>query len=63
MIIHLKQDMKENQICDELKLYSYLTPINYQGILPSSFNTQEIEIRPSVENKELLYFGLRNLTR
>lgn len=44
-----------NQICDELKLYAYLTPINYQQT-SSSFRTQELEIRPSLSNKEVTIF-------
>lgn len=44
-----------NQICDDLKLYAYLTPINYQQT-SSSFRTQELEIRPSLLNKEVTIF-------
>jgi len=44
-----------NQICDDLKLYAYLTPINYQQT-SSSFRTQELEIRPSLSNKEVTIF-------
>lgn len=44
-----------NQICDSLKLYAYLNPINYQQNT-SSFKTQELEIRPSAINKEVTIF-------
>jgi hypothetical protein len=44
-----------NQICEDLKLYAYLTPINYQQT-SSSFRTQELEIRPSLSNKEVTIF-------
>lgn len=44
-----------NQICDSLKLYAYLNPINYQGYSPS-YLTQELEIRPSSQNKEITIF-------
>lgn len=44
-----------DQICDDLKLYAYLTPINYQQT-SSSFRTQELEIRPSLSNKEVTIF-------
>jgi hypothetical protein len=39
-------------ICDDLKLYAYLSPINYQ--LQTIMN--EIEVRPSVVNKEITIF-------
>lgn len=38
-----------NQICDDLKRYAYLNPINYGGV-NSGVNSQEIEIRPKLEN-------------
>jgi hypothetical protein len=38
-----------NQICDDLKRYAYLNPINYGGV-NSGFNSQELEIRPKLEN-------------
>ena len=44
-----------DQLCDDLKLYAYLTPINYQQTT-SSFRTQELEIRPSVPNQEVTIF-------
>jgi hypothetical protein len=44
-----------DQICDDLKLYAYLTPINYQQTT-SGYRTQELEIRPSVSNKEVTIF-------
>ena len=51
-----------NQICDELKLYAYLTPINYRTPA-SNFNTQEIEIRPSVKNEEITIFWAKKPTQ
>jgi hypothetical protein len=44
-----------DQLCDDLKLYAYLTPINYQQT-SSSFRTQELEIRPSLSNQEVTIF-------
>lgn len=44
-----------NQICEALKLYAYLTPINYQGF-STSYLTQELEIRPSSPNEEVTIF-------
>jgi hypothetical protein len=44
-----------NQICDTLKLYAYLNPINYQGF-STSYLTQEIEIRPTISLKEVTIF-------
>lgn len=40
------------EICDELKIYAYLSPINYR--LQTIMN--EIEIRPSVANQEVTIF-------
>jgi hypothetical protein len=51
-----------NQICDELKLYAYLTPINYQGT-STSYLTQELEIRPSVPNEEVTIFWAKKPTQ
>lgn len=44
-----------DQICEALKLYAYLTPINYQGF-STSYLTQELEIRPSSPNEEVTIF-------
>ena len=44
-----------NQICDELKLYSYLQPINYRSVSRGE-NSQEIEIRPAVKNGKVTVF-------
>jgi hypothetical protein len=44
-----------DQLCDDLKLYAYLTPINYQQS-STSYKTQELEIRPSVSNQEVTIF-------
>lgn len=44
-----------DQICEPLKLYAYLTPINYQGF-SNSYLTQELEIRPSSPNEEVTIF-------
>lgn len=38
-----------DQICDDLKRYAFLNPINYGGV-NSGVNSQEIEIRPRLEN-------------
>jgi len=50
-----------DQICDELKLYSYLQPINYRSVSRGE-TSQEIEIRPTVKMEKLQFFGLRNQT-
>lgn len=44
-----------NQICDELKLYSYLQPINYRSVSRGE-TSQEIEVRPSVKNGQVTVF-------
>lgn len=44
-----------NQICDTLKLYAYLNPINYQGY-STTYLSQEIEIRPAANRKEVTIF-------
>jgi hypothetical protein len=44
-----------DQLCDELKEYAYLNPINYQGD-GTLYLTQEIEIRPSLTNKDVTIF-------
>lgn len=51
-----------DQICDTLKLYAYLTPINYQGF-SSSYLTQELEIRPSSPNEEVTIFWAKKPTQ
>jgi hypothetical protein len=50
-----------NQICEDLKLYAYLTPINYQGF-STSYLTQELEIRPSSPNEEVTIFWAKKPT-
>jgi hypothetical protein len=44
-----------DQICDELKLYSYLQPINYRSVSRGE-TSQEIEIRPAVKNGQITVF-------
>ena len=44
-----------NQICNELKLYSYLQPINYRSVSRGN-NSQEIEIRPAIKNGQVTVF-------
>ena len=44
-----------DQICDDLKLYSYLQPINYRSVSRGE-TSQEIEIRPSVKNGKITVF-------
>ena len=51
-----------DQLCDDLKLYAYLTPINYQGT-STSYLTQELEIRPSVSNQEVTIFWAKKPTQ
>lgn len=46
-----------DQICDNLKLYAYLNPVNYrtgQGLNP--VYRQDVEIRPKVENDQVTIF-------
>lgn len=50
-----------DQICEALKLYAYLTPINYQGF-STSYLTQELEIRPSSPNEEVTIFWAKKPT-
>ena len=47
-----------DQICDNLKLYAYLNPITYNnsGI---SQTKQELEVRPSIKNKEVTIFWVK----
>jgi hypothetical protein len=51
-----------DQICESLKLYAYLTPINYQGT-STSYLTQELEIRPSSPNEEVTIFWAKKPTQ
>lgn len=51
-----------DQICESLKLYAYLTPINYQGF-STSYLTQELEIRPSSPNEEVTIFWAKKPTK
>jgi hypothetical protein len=44
-----------NQLCDALKWYAYLNPLNYQGD-GTAYLTQELEIRPSLQNKKVTIF-------
>lgn len=43
------------QLCDDLKEYAYLNPINYQGD-GTSYLTQELEIRPLLSNQNISVF-------
>ena len=49
-----------DQICDELKLYSYLQPINYRSVSRGE-TSQEIEIRPAIKNGQYKKLLLRQL--
>jgi hypothetical protein len=51
-----------NQICDDLKLYAYLTPINYEVTSVLSL-TQELEVRPSTINSEITIFWAKKPTQ
>ena len=51
-----------DQICDDLKLYAYLTPINYQQT-STAYKTQELEIRPSIVNQEVTIFWAKKPTQ
>lgn len=53
---------KGDQICDTLKLYAYLNPINYQGS-STSYLTQELEIRPTSPNDEVTIFWAKKPTQ
>lgn len=44
-----------DQICSELKLYSYLQPLNYGSVSRGNIS-QEIEIRPAVKNGQVTVF-------
>lgn len=44
-----------DQICDDIKLYAYLSPFNYQGDNSGPISS-EIEIRPSVINDKVTVF-------
>lgn len=44
-----------DQICDALKRYAYLSPINYENVGTGN-NSREIEVRPSVANKNVSIF-------
>lgn len=49
------------QICDELKQYAYLNPINYENTNLGE-NAQEIEIRPEVVNDNVTIFWVKKPT-
>jgi hypothetical protein len=51
-----------DQICDNLKLYAYLTPINYQQT-STAYKSQELEIRPSIVNQEVTIFWAKKPTQ
>jgi hypothetical protein len=48
-------------ICDELKRYAYLSPINYSGTSSGALS-QEIEIRPKLENEKATVFWAKRPT-
>tara|TARA_R110001592_G_scaffold221892_3_gene476896 strand:+ start:11069 stop:11827 length:759 start_codon:yes stop_codon:yes gene_type:complete len=47
-----------NQICDELKRYAYLNPINYENT-NVGVTAKELEVRPSVNNDNLTVFWVK----
>lgn len=47
-----------DQICDELKRYAYLNPINYENTNTGS-TANELEIRPSVINDNVTIFWIK----
>mgnify|MGYP003625340225 FL=1 len=47
-----------NQICDELKRYAYLNPINYENT-NVRVTAKELEVRPSVNNDNLTVFWVK----
>lgn len=50
-----------DQICDPLKNYAYLNPINYENSNQGS-NSNEIEIRPSIVNDNVTIFWIKKPT-
>lgn len=47
-----------DQICDELKRYAYLNPINYENTNTGS-TSNELEIRPAVTNDNVTVFWVK----
>ena len=47
-----------NELCDDLKLYSYLSPINYTSSGDITY-AQQLEVRPSVINESLTIFWVK----
>ena len=47
-----------NQICDELKRYAYLNPINYENT-NVGVTAKELEVRPAVNNDNLTVFWVK----
>lgn len=45
-----------NQICESLRRYAYLSPINYRPASAQSQYNQELEIRPKLVNKNVTVF-------
>lgn len=45
-----------NQICESLRRYAYLSPMNYRPASALPQYTQEIEIRPKLVNKDVTVF-------
>lgn len=45
-------------VCDDLKWYAYLSPINYNG-LSTGNKSQELEIRPALVNKKATVFWVK----
>jgi hypothetical protein len=49
----LEAGYEGTKLCDALKRYAYLAPINYQS---ATYKTKEIEIRPSLKNQKVTIF-------
>lgn len=50
-----------DQICDELKRYAYLNPINYENTNRGS-NAKDLEVRPSIINDNITIFWVKKPT-
>jgi len=51
-----------DQLCDDLKRYSYLNPINHRNSNTDFFHSEEIEVRPKVENDLITVFWVKKPT-
>ena len=47
-----------DQLCDELKQYAYLNPVNYENTNEGT-NSKEVEIRPSIINDNVTIFWVK----